>query len=111
MLSDPLTHIRRIGDLIVWDGPKGCQLIAGLESIKESQHRIETAVSGIEHAQLAMSGTLHAVQTLSMATFGLTSLTTGFMVWRLNALNARLKTLQSSIADIEARLDARDRGR
>ena len=101
--------LHRLGDLIVWEGPTGTKVIAGMSTFAESQQRIETAVSGIESAQLAMSSTLGTVQALSLATFGVTSLSAAFMVWRLRALNKRLDHLSRQVADIEARLDARDR--
>ena len=105
-VSNPLG---RIGDLLVWNSDRGKQVVAAIETLGESQRRIESAVSGIESTQLAMASTLGTVQALSMATFGITSLSAGFMVWRLHALNKRLDRLSRQVADIEARLDARDR--
>jgi len=101
--------LSRLGDLVVWKSETGIQVVAAIENLGESQQRIETAISGIESAQLAMSSTLGTVQALSMATFGVTSFSAGFMVWRLHALNKRLDRLSRQVADIEARLDARDR--
>jgi len=77
-----------------------------LEGLSESQHRIEAAVTGIESAQMVMSSTLQTVQSVSMATLGLTSLTTACMFWRLKAIDTRLKRLQTQIGDVEVQLEA-----
>ncbi len=45
-------QLRRMGDLIVWNSPQGQKVVAAVESLGESQHRIETAIAGIESAQL-----------------------------------------------------------
>jgi len=107
MAADKLV---RLGDLVVWEGDTGRQVVAGLANLGDSQQRIETAVSAIESTQLSMAGTLGIVQSVTMTTFGVTSLSAGFMMWRLKALDKRLNTLATQIADIEARLDARDQG-
>ena len=101
--------LERVGDLIVWNGEKGTHVVAAMDSLTESQGRIESAISGVETTQLTMASTLSTVQLLSMATLGVTSLTAGFMAWRLHALNHRLHTLTKQVADIKAHLDARDR--
>lgn len=107
MASDKLV---RIGDLIVWEGETGRHVVAGLANLGESQQRIESAVGAIEATQLSMAGTLGVVQSVGMATLGLTSITAGLMVWRLGALDKRLKSLATQITDIEANLHAKDQG-
>jgi len=107
MATDKLV---RMGDLIIWEGETGRHVVAGLANLGESQQRIESAVGAIEATQLSMAGTLGVVQSVGMATLGLTSITAGFMAWRLRALDKRLDKLASQIADIEVRLDAKDQG-
>ena len=110
MLQEPMVYARRVADLIVWDGPSGTRVLAALEGLNESQQRIQTAVTGIETAQFAMKGTLECVQTLSMATFGLASFSSAFMLWRLQALNSRLDQLSIRISDIKTQIDAQHQG-
>lgn len=98
--------VQRIGDVIVWNGETGQRVLAGLESLGESSTRIENAITGIEGTQLAMQGTLGMVQTVSIATLGMTSLMGGFMAWRLAALNKRLAHLSRRIDDVEGQIDA-----
>ena len=98
--------VSRFGDVIVWNGEKGQQVLVGLESLRDSTVRIENAVVGIEGAQLAMQGTLGVVQSVSIATLGVTSLSGGFMAWRLAALNRRLAHLSRRIDDVEGQIDA-----
>lgn len=101
--------LRRLSDLVVWDAPTGRQVVAAIEGIGESQARIETAIRGIETTQIAMSGTLTALQSLSIATLGITGLSAAFMTWRLHALKKRLDDLSSRIAGIEAQLQAQQK--
>ncbi len=91
MLSDPSGVVARVGDTLIWSGPTGQKVLGGLEMLAESQGRIESAVVGIESAQVAMQGTLGVVQSLSIATLGITSLTGAFMALRLQALNKRIE--------------------
>ena len=91
VLSDPNGVVARVGDTLVWSGPTGQKVLGGLETLAESQGRIESAVVGIESAQVAMQGTLGVVQSLSIATLGVTCLTGAFMALRLQALNRRIE--------------------
>lgn len=102
-------HLRRMGDLIVWNSSQGQQVVAAVESLGESQHRIETAIAGIESAQLGLSSTLSVVQTLSVATLGVTCLSGLYMGYRLKAINTRLDRLSKQIADLHMRVDAQQR--
>jgi len=106
LLSDPAGMVVRVGETLVWSGPKGDKVIGLLEMAADSQQRIETAVNGIESAQLAMQGMLGVVQSVSIATLGITSLSGAFMAYRLQALNKRIETLERSIKDVEGKLDA-----
>ena len=106
VLADPSGTVVRVGETLVWSGPSGQKVLGGLEMLVESQARIETAVNGIETAQVAMQGTLGVVQTLSIATLGITSLSAAFMAYRLHALNKRIDTLGKAIKDIEGKIDA-----
>jgi hypothetical protein len=108
LMSDP-KRLSRIGELIVWQGESGQQVVAGLASVSENQQRIERAIANIETTQLALSGSLDVVQGLSMATFGVTSLAAGFLLWRLKSLDNRLTQLAKRIDDIEERLEANDK--
>jgi hypothetical protein len=105
-LLDPNGTVARVGECLVWSGPKGQEVIGGLEMLADSQVRIETAVNGIESAQLVTQGMLGAVQSVSIATLGLTSLTGTFMALRLHALNKRIDTLGKAIKDVEGKIDA-----
>lgn len=100
----------RLGDLIVWEGETGRHVVAGLASLGDSQQRIESAVGAIEATQLSMAGTLGVVNAVTMTTLGVTSLSAGYMMWRLNALDKRLGLLATQVADIKAHLDAKDKG-
>ncbi|HWL07077.1 MAG TPA: hypothetical protein VNQ76_01560 [Planctomicrobium sp.] len=50
LIADPAGTISRIGDLIVWNGSQGQQLLAGLEGMGDQVERINQAVQGIETA-------------------------------------------------------------
>lgn len=109
LLSDPVGHVVRVGDTLVWSGPSGQKVIGGLETLAESQGRIESAVVSIESAQVAMQGTLGVVQSLSIATLGVTSLTGAFMALRLQALYKRMENVSRSIKDLEGKIDAQNK--
>jgi len=107
-LQDPSGSIARVGDVLVWNGEKGRQVIATLEGLTESQARIEQVVGHIEAAQIGVSSSLGTLASLSMATLGVTSLAAGFMAWRMKALDARLKAIANQISDIQAQLNAQN---
>jgi len=107
-LGDPAGSVSRLGDVLVWDGPGGQRVLAGLEGLKDSQSRIEQAVQHIETAQIGVSQALGTLTTISMATLGVTSLATGFMIWRMNSLHARLGVIGGQITDIQTHLSANE---
>ena len=109
VLSDPTGVATRVGDLVVWNGTNGQRVIAGLQTLSESQERIEQTITGIETAQIAMESSLGALQTLSMASLGIVSLSGSFMLWRLQALNKRFDMLIQRIEDLEENLDAQNK--
>ena len=109
MLSDPSGVVARVGDTLIWSGPHGQKVLGGLETLAESQKRIESAVLSIESAQVAMQGTLGVVQSLSIATLGVTSLTGVFMALRLQALNKRIDSVARSIKDVEGGIAAQNK--
>jgi len=80
MAQDPTGIISRIGDVLVWNGANGRQVLAGLASLSEGQSRIEQVVNHIDAVQLGISHTLGVIHTLSIATLGVTSLTGAFML-------------------------------
>lgn len=102
LLADPSGVIGRLGDLIVWNGPTSQHILGGLEATVESQARIESAIGRVESAQLALTHGLAGLSHLAMASMGLAALGTGFLVLRLKALDRRLTTLGSQVADILA---------
>jgi hypothetical protein len=106
LVADPSGAVRRVGETLVWSLPSGDRVLGGLEMLADSQTRIETAVNGIETAQVASQGTLGVVKTLSIATLGVTSLSAGFMTYRLQALNKRIDNLGKAIKDVEGKIDA-----
>ena len=108
-VEDPSGAVRRIGDVLVWDGPKGREVIAGLESLSESQARIQQVVGNIEQAQIGITAGLGTLTSLSMATLGLGALAAGFMLHRLNALDKRLEGFGNQLADIKAVLGSQNR--
>lgn len=105
-LADPSGFATRIGDVVVWNGEKGQTVLAGLQQVTESQIRIDSAVNAIETAQIGLESALGGLQTVAMATLGLTSLSGAFMIWRLQSLNKRFDGLVSQINDLEDNLDA-----
>lgn len=109
LFSDPNGAVVRVGETLVWSGSTGQKVIGGLEMLADSQTRIETAVNGIESAQLAMQGMLGVVQSVSIATLGITSLSGVFMTMRLQALNKRIDTLGKAIKDVEGKIDAQNK--
>jgi len=109
LMDDPSGTISRIGDAVVWNGPNGQNVLAGLASLSEGQSRIEQVVNHIESVQLGMQHTLGVMHMLSMATLGVTSLTGAFMVWRLQSLNKRFDKLAEAIKDVDDNLDAQNK--
>lgn len=105
-VEDPTGSVRRIGDLIVWNGQSRQKVLAGIESLNEKQDRIEGVVRNIETAQIGLASSLGTLTSLSMLSLGVTTLSAGFMMWRLNALNERLKKIGSMVSDILALLTA-----
>src|SRR4051812_454069 len=93
LLQDPGGAVGRVGDVLVWQGDKGREVLATLEGLTESQARVEQAVARIETAQLGIAGGLGTLASWSMATLGVTSLAAGFMAWRMAALDRRLEAL------------------
>ncbi|HEV3303376.1 MAG TPA: hypothetical protein VG055_27235 [Planctomycetaceae bacterium] len=86
-------------------------MIATLEGVAESQQRIDTAVAGIESTQLGTLSVLTTMQHLSMATFGLTALSAGLMLWRFNALNKAIDQLSRQLRDLESHHDAQEKSK
>lgn len=109
VLTDPNGFATRIGDVVVWNGEKGQTVLAGLQQVSESQIRIDSAISAIETAQIGLESAVGGLQTVAMATLGVTSLSGAFMIWRLNSLNKRFDGLVTSISDIEDNLDAQNK--
>ncbi len=105
----PEGALSRVGDAVVWNGKNGQQVLGGLASLSEGQERIEQVVNHIETVQLGISHTLGVIQTLSMATLGVTSLTGMYMVWRFHALDKRFAQLNGAIADVEEQIGAANR--
>ncbi len=108
-LTDPNGFATRIGDIVVWNGEKGQTVLAGLQQVSESQSRIESALNTIETAQIGFESAIGGLQTLAMATLGVTSLTGAFMIWRLQSLNKRFDSLVTRIKDLEDNLDAQNK--
>lgn len=106
LIADPRGNLSRVGDLIVWNGEGGSRVLAGLDGLVEQGSRIEQAVAGIESAQLAMNGVLGTIQTVSLATLGLTAFSGVYMAARFAALNKRLERLSKRIDDMEGQIDA-----
>ena len=109
VLSDPSGYASRIGDLLVWNGSSGQHVLAGLQTLEENEKRIEGAVTSIEAAQTATSSAVGALQTVGMATLGITSLTGGLMLWRLNALNKRFDRLSQQVQDLDDNMEANNK--
>jgi hypothetical protein len=99
--QDPSGTVSRIGDVLVWNGVNGQEVLAGLANLSEGQSRIEQVVNHIDSVQLGVSHTLGVMHTLSIATLGITSLSGLYMVWRFHALNKRLDKLSESLRDVE----------
>src|SRR5688500_15482929 len=57
-LQDPAGAVSRLGDVIVWQGEQGREVIATLEHLAESQDRVTQAVERIEEAQIGVAGAL-----------------------------------------------------
>jgi hypothetical protein len=106
MLLDPSSAVGRFGDVLVWDGPAGQKVIGGLEMLGESQTRIHSAIAGIDSAQIAAEGLLGVVQTLSIATLGVTALSGAMMAYRLHAMNTRMAEIKRTIDDVDGKIDA-----
>ncbi len=104
-------HLLRIADTIVWEGENGRHVVACMEGLTENQNRIDGAIQSLETSQLAASSTMQTVQNVSMASFGMLSLTAGLMMWRLHSLDKRMKLLSKQISDVTTRLDANDKAR
>ena len=108
-VEDPSGAVRRIGDVLVWNGPKGREVVSGLESVSESHARIQQVVGNIEQGRIGITAGLGTPTSLSMATLGLGALAAGFMLHRLNALGKRLEGFGNQLADIEAVLGSQNR--
>lgn len=106
ILCDPAGSLGRLGDLLVLNSETGQYVIAALEDIAESQSRIESVVANIESATIATRGALGALHALSMTTLGVTSLSSAFMLCRMQALRKRLDYLATQVKDIQAHLNA-----
>ncbi|MBY0588871.1 hypothetical protein K2X85_16985 [bacterium] len=108
VLSDPQGLLTRVGDMLVWSGANGVQVIGGLEQLSDSQSRIQSVVETIEKASVASSSTLGNLTHLSMWTLGISSFAATAMLWRLESLNRRLKAADKKLDDIKKVLEARN---
>lgn len=108
-LADPSGYVSRVGDVVVWNGEHGQAVLAGLQQVSESQIRVESAITAIESTQIGLEATVGGLQTVAMATLGLTSLSGALMLWRLQALNKRFDGLANRITDLEDNLDAQNK--
>jgi hypothetical protein len=109
ILSDPSGFASRVGDVVIWNGSSGQRVLAGLQSLGESQQRIEQSVTSIESAQIAANAALSGLQAVSFATLGVASLAGAIMLWRLEALNKRFDRLNQQVKDLEDNLNAQNR--
>lgn len=109
VVGDPAGYATRIGDVVVWNGSAGQKVLAGLQSLGDSQIRIEQAVTSLEGAQIATNGALGAMNAVASATLGVTTLTGALMIYRLNALNKRFDRLSQQVKDLEDTLDAQNK--
>lgn len=109
ILTDPGGFASRVGDIVIWNGSQGQKVLAGLQTLGESQQRIEQAVTSIESAQIATTAALSGLQAVSFATLGVASLAGGIMLWRLEALNKRFDRLSQQVRDLEDNLDAQNK--
>ena len=105
-LADPAGKISRLGDLLIWQSASGSKVLITLEGVAESQAHVEQVVGHIETAQIGLAHGLGTLTSLSMFGFGTVSLASGFMIWRMNALNQRLGQIGKQISDIQAALQA-----
>lgn len=108
-LSEPAGYISRVGDVVVWNGEQGQTVLAGLQQVSESQVRVESAITAIETTQIGLEASIGGLQTVAMATLGVTSLSGALMLWRLHALNKRFDGLSNRIDDLEDNLDAQNK--
>tara|TARA_B100001093_G_C26799415_1_gene1002655 strand:+ start:291 stop:1436 length:1146 start_codon:yes stop_codon:yes gene_type:complete len=111
VLQDPHGFASRVGDMVVWNGSKGQEVVAGLQTLGDSQQRIDQALISIESTQIVANSALSSLQYVSFATLGLTTLTGGIMLWRLEALNKRFDRLSQQVKDLEDKLDAQNKAK
>ena len=106
MVNDPEGTLHRIGDVLVWDGPTGRRMVAGLEGLGDAQARIEGVVNHLGAGQLAASATLGSLARCSMLNLGVTALGGALMLARVEALHRRLDDLATRLDDLEAHVAA-----
>jgi len=98
--------VSRLTDVVVWNSEGGQKVLAGLDSLGDQADRVSSVVTNIETAQMAAAGTLGAIQAVSIATLGVTSLSGALMLLRFNALSDRLNRLSRKIDDVEGQIAA-----
>jgi hypothetical protein len=108
-MKDPNGMVSRVGDLLVWNGEAGTRVIGGIEQLAEGQNRIRQVVKHIETVSVASSGAIDALANMSMLALGVGSLAAGTMLWRVEALNNRIKAVSRQIEDIKKILEASNR--
>lgn len=106
LLDDPAGAVQRVGDALVWNGTGGQKVLAGLESLSESQTRIVNVVQHIEAGQVATAGTLGTLLNFSMVHLGLTALAAVLMTARMLALQRRLTDIGRDLDDVQTYLKA-----
>ena len=108
-LDDPRGTLGLIGDVLVWDGPAGRRMVAGLEGLTDGQARIGRVVNHLEAGQAAASATLGTLVRCSMFNLGVTALGAGLMLARVEALHRRLGALAAQLDDVQAHQQAWER--
>jgi hypothetical protein len=84
ILTDPGGFASRVGDIVIWNGSHGQKVLAGLQTLGESQQRIEQAVTSIESGAEKESNTeprIYSTSHCSARNAGLGSLASSG-IWR-----------------------------
>ena len=94
--------IQRVGSQLVFGSPDGAQSVVGfIDQTIPQLNQIETAVTGLEVGQTALSSSLVSLQTVSMVTLGVSAIAPVLLVSQFRYLSGQFNQIKKSLVDLK----------
>lgn len=94
--------VRRVGSQLVLGSPEAGETIIGfIDQAAPQLSHIETAVLGLESGQLALTGSVASLQTLSMVTLGLSAISPILLACQFRYLSNQFSSIKKSLHELK----------